>query len=193
MKDFIRNRVKTTLLENNDNDINISNYKEWLKTNNKQIKINEIEVLYKDILKLNMGNPLAYKQQRNEIIDFINTEINQNECFHNAAKSFEFFNKRGYKVSFILGIMIENGKKFGHAWNKINGRNYDLTADKNETRLENKYFRLVELNDINSITNLSVFDPNYDCKNKFTSNGENYDINGMCSLYPYFMSINQNR
>ena len=186
MKDFIRNRVKTTLLENNDDDINISNYKKWVMSNNEKIEINEIGVLY-------MNNPLAYKEQKNEIINFINTKINQNECFHNASKSFEFFKKKGYEVSFILGIMIENGKKFGHAWNKINGRNYDLTADKNVTRLENKYFKLVELNDINSITNLSVFDPNYDCKNKFTYKGENYDINGLCSLYPYFMSINQNR
>ena len=193
MKDFIKNRLKTTLLENNDDDINIYNYKKWVMSNNEKIEVNKIEDLYEDIFKLNIANPLAYKKQTNEIIDFINTKINQNECFHNATKSFEFFNKKGYEVSFILGIMIENGKKFGHAWNKINGRNYDLTADKNVTRLENKYFKLVELNDINSITNLSVFDPNYDCKNKFTYKGENYDINGLCSLYPYFMSINQNR
>jgi hypothetical protein len=197
MKGFIKNKIRTIISENVDN---IKLYKEWINSNKVRIKINKISSFFNVGVNLNSFNPEEFAKNKENlnklrpiINDFINTKINQNECFHNAAKTFEFFNKMGYDVSFVLGMMIEGDKKFGHAWNKIDGKYYDLTADKNETDLPNQYYKIVELNDIVSITSLDVFNPNYDCKHKLTIEGENYDKNGMCSLYPYFMSINPNR
>ena len=189
MKDFI----KTKLRENIDN---LEGYHNWLNSNSKKVEIhNTKEILKVDIslmqrdfdayLKDNVNYKYVQKQTRN----ILENEINPNECFHNAGLVFQsFMNTHNIEVEYVLGLMTQHGKSFGHAWNRINGVHYDFTAEKmHETT--STYTQIVVFNDLNTIESLPMFNPNGECSHSLNVNGESYDLNGMCSLYPYYKSL----
>lgn len=182
--------IKTKLRENIETT-RISQYKDWLKGNAKPIIVSDLTELNKIDPNGMLGDIERYQKDvalNKSIKQFLINNIEINECFHNAAKVFEFFKKiDGFDVSFILGTMTENGKTFGHAWNKINDKYFDFTAEKTEKQ-NNRYFEVVALNDFSNIMNLEVFNPDAKCKHELTVAGESYDINGMCSLYPYYIN-----
>jgi hypothetical protein len=186
MKNFIKNKLRENIQNNQYGE-----YNNWLKSTVKANKITSISNLTK-IDPSSMFNDIdSYQknmQLNKEIKSLLINNITPNECFHNAGIVYQFFKNKGIEVTFVLGILIENGKKFGHAWNKINGVAYDFTAEKSENT-NSRYFEVVSLNDESAIKNLSVFNPNAQCEHEFQIDGESYDVNGMCSIYPYYLSI----
>jgi hypothetical protein len=188
MKDFIKNKIRENI-ENNQ----VSQYKAWLSSVAKPVRINPITNIVR-VEPSDMYNNIE-KYQKNlalskSIKTFLIENIEPNECFHNAGKVLQFFKNQGFEVSFVLGILIENGKKFGHAWNKINGVYYDFTAEKSE-KIKNKYFEVASIDNELEIQSLDVFNPNAKCEHEFNVDGESYDVNGMCSVYPYFIKTTQ--
>lgn len=173
MKDFIKNKL--------NEELNLNNYNKWLKENAKNAKIIKSAFLNPPTSENFLNKQLAFKE--------IKKLIKPNECFHNAGKVFEILSKDGlFDVTYELGILIENGKKVGHAWNTLNGVNVDFTMEIFQPDLKNPHFNIVSLNNLNDIMNLSVFSTET-CKFGKVINGEGYDANGLCSLYPYFLSI----
>jgi len=165
-------------------------YKNWVNKTKKLTPISTIHSLTaikpNDMLDKNIVQQKT--ELKNTIINFINNNINPNECFHNAGKVFQLFNKLGHESTFVLGLMIENGKVFGHAWNKIDGQYYDFSLAKTP-EITNKYYPFFEYNNENQIKNLDVFNPNIDCKFSITINNENYDKFGLCSVYPEYLKL----
>jgi len=139
MKDFIKHKIRENI-ENNQ----ISQYKSWLSSVVKPVKINPINNIV-SVDPSDMYNNIE-KYQKNialskAIKNFVIENVEPNECFHNSGKALQFFKNQGFDVSFVLGILIENGKKFGHAWNKINGVNYDFSRKgMDQTLLNHKVY-----------------------------------------------------
>jgi len=190
MKNFIKEKL-------NENINNIENYNNWLETNRIEVNINNLSSLLKPDLTLMTSNFGEYTKQ-NELskkykpilVDLLNTKIKMNECFNNAGIVFQTFTPvDGIEVFYVMGIMVENGKEFGHAWNIINGKHYDFSSEKTSDANINNYYQVVVLNNLSDIENLSVFDTNTKCGQGFSVNGDSFDDNGMCSLYPYFLKL----
>ena len=132
---------------------------------------------------------LEYKNLQKQSNKLLETVIIPNECFHNASLVFQFYsNIPNTQVEYVLGLMAQGNKIFGHAWNVINGVHYDYTSEKSDA-ITSKYTEIVRFNDINTIKNLPMFNPNEKCENSFDVDGESFDIDGMCSLYPYYKSL----
>tara|TARA_R110000782_G_scaffold21299_1_gene57349 strand:+ start:39024 stop:39578 length:555 start_codon:yes stop_codon:yes gene_type:complete len=182
----MKNLIKNLLREN----IELNDYKKWVMLNKEPVNIKTLRSLIglKQEDLLNDDIKQRKLEMKKNILDFINNNINQNECFHNAGKTFDFLKANGYDVRFVLGIMFENGKIMGHAWNEIFGEHYDFTAEVSEP-ISNKYYSLFKFDNASEIRNLSVFNPNEVCDNKLTIDGENYDINGYCSILPQYKKL----
>ena len=56
-------------------------------------------------------------------------------------------------------------------------------------RYLNQYQTNIIVDNASEIRNLSVFNPNEVCDNKLTIDGENYDINGYCSILPQYKKL----
>lgn len=185
MKNIIRQLLKESL----EQAPQVSDYRAWLRTVVKPSKISS----YKDINNVDavndMGNYQTNMQKNKELKDFIIKNIEPNECFHNAHKAYVMLKQKGYDVKFVLGMLSENGQLFGHAWNIVDGTPVDFTAEKLQPT-QNKYFKVAELNNQSEIEGLDVFNPEKKCAQAFNSGGESYDKNGMCSVYPYYTSLN---
>lgn len=180
--------VKKLLRESLEQAPQISEYRSWLSSTVKQVKVYPYTSINKIDAVNDMSNYQENMQKNKDLKKFIIDNIEPNECFHNAYKTFVTLKGQGYDVIFVLGMLGENGKLFGHAWNIVNGLNVDFTAEKQEEN-GNKYYRVVGFTDLGQIQGLSVFNPNEKCEYAFSHNGENYDRNGMCSVYPYYKSI----
>lgn len=168
-------------------------YMAWLNQNKKRVKISNFSDLYIKIDPSMAFNDIPkYKEDttyNKELKNFLATKIHPNECFINAANTFQFLQQYPeMNVSFVLGMMVENGKRFGHAWNIINDNHYDLTAEK-FVKTNNQYYQIVVLNNMSDISQLAVFDENTKCAEGLSIDGDDYDVNGMCSLYPYYLSV----
>lgn len=188
MKNFIMNKLRESLFSDED-------YKEWIKKNSKHVKIDSIKNILKPDLSLTTSNfdkylkqNLEYKEIQNKNTKLLNDVLKPNECFHNSALVLQFYsNIPNIKVEYVLGLMTQNGKTFGHAWNLINGSYYDFTSEIME-ETPSEYTEIVRFDDINIIKKLPMFNPNMSCEESFEFNGESYDVDGKCSLYPYYKS-----
>jgi len=189
MKDFIKHKLRESIIDTQD-------YKKWLLNNSKDVKINNSKNILKPDLSLTTSNfneylsqNLEYKNLQKQSNKLLETVIIPNECFHNASLVFQFYsNIPNIQVDYVLGLMTQGNKIFGHAWNVINGVHYDYTSEKSDA-ITSKYTEIVRFNDINTIKNLPMFNPNEKCENSFDVDGESFDIDGMCSLYPYYKSL----
>lgn len=189
MKDFIKHKLRENIRQTEE-------YQLWLNNNSKNVKIYDIKNILKPDLSLMTSNfneylsqNLKYKEIQKQSNDLLNTKININECFQNAGLVFQFYNNiPNITVEYVLGLMTQNGKTFGHAWNIINDIHYDFTSEKTE-KSNSVYNQIVKFNNIENIQNLPMFNPDEKCEESFNVNGESFDINGMCSLYPYYKSI----
>lgn len=179
----MKTNIKRLLRENLANHIKLNQYYEWLS----EAKIPvEIQRLKNVIPQEDISNPKLYEFKKNQFMKIMHEQIKPNECFNNAHNAFFILNKLGFDVKFVLGIMVENGREFGHAWNEINGEQYDLSAEKTKT-FGNQYFEVYIYDNLNEIRQLTVFDPNAECPNAMTVNNQNYDVNGLCSIYPEYL------
>lgn len=174
--------IKKLLRENLNSHVRLNQYYEWLNENKIPVQIERLKML----IEGDKNNPKIYEFKKNQLIKLMNKNIAPNECFNNAHNAFFILSKLGFDVKFILGIMVENGKEFGHAWNEINGEQYDLSAEKTKT-FNNKYYEVFVYDNLSDIRNLTVFDPNAECPNAMSINNQNYDVNGLCSIYPEYL------
>ncbi len=192
MKSFIKNKLNEVFTEVDAK----AKYKDWARTiiPNQKTKVFKI---FKDLLvkpavpfqdKEYVTNIAADKEFNSTIKTLLIDYVKENECFHNSAKVVDVLADKypNSQPKFVLGFMSENGKLFGHAWNSINGKDYDFTAEKS-VGSQSTYFKVAEFNNMGQITSLPVFDPNNKCDSAMSINGESYDVNGKCSIYPYFL------
>lgn len=184
MKDLIKHKLKESLQQAPQ----IAEYRSWLSGTVKQVKVYPYTAINKLDVVNDTENYQANMQKNKDLKKFIINNIEPNECFHNAYKTFVTLKAQGYDVIFILGMLGENGKLFGHGWNQVNGVNVDFTAEKQEEN-GNKYYRVAGFSDLGQIQQLDVFNPNKKCEFAFEHEGESYDRNGMCSVYPYYLSL----
>ncbi len=187
MKDIIKKILKESL----EQAPQVSDYRAWLRTVVKPIRISPFTQINKVDNSDMVNNMQKYQEQvqkNRDLRNFIGTQVEPNECFHNAHKAFVLLRQKGYDVKFVLGLMSENGQMFGHAWNIVDGINVDFTSEKLQEN-GNKYFQVAVLDNQSKIEGLDVFNPNAKCEMAFNANGESYDKNGMCSVYPYYTSL----
>lgn len=176
--------IKKLLRENLTSHVRLNQYYEWLNENKIPVQIERLKTL----IESDKDNPKLYNFKKGQLIKLMNQHINPNECFNNADKAFQYLKELGFDVKFILGIMVEGGREFGHAWNEINGEQYDLSAEKTRTTDKgNKYYEVFVYDSLDEIHQLRVFDPNAKCPNAMTVNNQNYDVNGLCSIYPEYL------
>lgn len=111
-----------------------------------------------------------------------------NECFTNSAIVLDTLNEDidGTQVLFVLGMVKEDGKMFGHAWNKIGDEYYDFTLLSTVGR---NYYSIAEFSNINEVTSLPMFNSEGECQNALEVDGEAYDQDGKCSVYPYYKQL----
>ena len=184
----IKSAIRKLLLENET-----QTYETWVKVNMRgPLDISDIEGnLIKEVnpeMMISNFNQYSEIIKSNKIYKRLLTSIKPNECFTNSAVVMDYINDTlsSVKVSYVLGMIKEGGSVFGHAWNRIDGKYYDFTLDRPESR---EYFGVVEFNNINEVTSLPMFDPDMKCAEALNVNGEAYDKDGMCSVYQYYKQV----
>jgi hypothetical protein len=167
----IRNKFIKVIREYED--VNQQQYLDWVNKVSRKVDMADLD----GNLRSDSTEPYTLKKMVRQLLA---NYIKQNECFTNASLVFKAMSGiEGVKVAYVLGFMVENGKKFGHAWNIINGKHYDFTARISE-EMDNEYYQIAIIDDLNKIKSLPVFNPSGECEN------EEYDVDGMCSIYPYY-------
>jgi len=165
MKEEIKKLLKELVATNDRKD----EYAYWV--NNKVITENN---------RIDVSHSEELDEDLQEVLGGIN--IYESMCFHNALSILKTLIVKApeLKVEVVLG-MIGIGKTYcGHAWNTINGVNFDLTAEYLAAD-DFKYYPAAYFNQPASFSRQGVFTPTGNCEN------ETFDVNGDCSVYVYFI------
>jgi hypothetical protein len=165
MKSLIKKLLKEAVNER----IRFEEYKTWVRTN-VITRTNQITLSHSEDLDENIQEILG------------GVYIGQSLCFDNAQRVLKTLQTTApdIKVEVVLGMIGVKKQFCGHAWNKVNGIHIDLTAETfvNDTF---HYFPAAYFNNSEEFGRQGVFHTSEECE------AETFDLNGNCSIYPYFI------